>query len=215
METNDLMRHGYDGTAPERSPMCLGNRAWRGDLAGVWPCQTETVTTSHEAFVIEHARATDLPAITAIYNSTIPSRMVTADLEPVSVESRRAWFEAHSEQRRPLWVARNRSDEADVLGWVGLQDFHPRCAYQSTAEVSVYVHAQRRGRGLGRALIQHAMSASSAVSVDTLVGLIFGHNAPSLALFAALGFERWGALPGVARLDEVRRDLVIVGRSLG
>ena len=46
----------------------------------------------------------DLPAIVAIYNSTIASRDVTADLEPVSVESRRAWFDAHGPAARPLWV---------------------------------------------------------------------------------------------------------------
>ncbi|MFP3710773.1 N-acetyltransferase, partial [Paraburkholderia sp. SIMBA_009] len=46
----------------------------------------------------------DLPAIVAIYNSTVPSRQVTADLEPVSIDSRRAWFEAHGREKRPLWV---------------------------------------------------------------------------------------------------------------
>ncbi|MDB5833890.1 MAG: phosphinothricin acetyltransferase, partial [Caballeronia sp.] len=46
----------------------------------------------------------DLPGIVAIYNSTVPSRLVTADLEPVSVESRLAWFHAHGPKARPLWV---------------------------------------------------------------------------------------------------------------
>lgn len=47
----------------------------------------------------------DLPAIVAIYNATIAGRVVTADLEPVSIESRLAWFRAHNPERRPLWVA--------------------------------------------------------------------------------------------------------------
>ena len=163
---------------------------------------------------IRYAERTDLAAITAIYNSTVASRMVTADLEPVSVESREPWFGAHSRERRPLWVTCDGPPRAGVIGWLGLQDFHPRCAYQSTAELSVYVHQGHRGRGLGRALVEHAIAAAPALGVDALVGLIFGHNAPSLALFAALGFERWGNLPGVARLDDTRRDLVIVGRTL-
>jgi phosphinothricin acetyltransferase len=33
-------------------------------------------------------------------------------------------------------------------------------------------------------------------------------------MFEALGFARWGLLPGVARLDDVRRDLVFVGKHL-
>ena len=44
----------------------------------------------------------DLPGIVAIYNSTVPSRLVTADLEPVSVESRMAWFHAHGPRARPM-----------------------------------------------------------------------------------------------------------------
>jgi predicted O-methyltransferase YrrM len=45
-----------------------------------------------------------------------------------------------------------------------------------------------------------------------MVGLIFGHNEPSLKLFQRLGFERWGFFPGVAQLDGVERDLVVMGR---
>ena len=57
----------------------------------------------------------DLPAVVAIYNSTVASRMVTADTQPVSVESRRAWFEQHSPARRPLWVA---LEAGTVVGWL-------------------------------------------------------------------------------------------------
>src|SRR6266581_575295 len=93
-----------------------------------------------------HRTATrnDLPQIVEIYNSTIPSRIATADTEPVSVESRVHWFEE-----------------------------------------------------------------------DTLLGFIFGHNEPSLALFRRFGFLRWGELPKVAALDGVERDLIIVGRRIG
>ncbi|MNL65666.1 putative phosphinothricin acetyltransferase YwnH [compost metagenome] len=50
--------------------------------------------------------------------------------------------------------------------------------------------------------------------MNTLLGFIFGHNAPSLGLFASLGFTRWGDLPRVAVLDGVERDLIIVGRRV-
>src|SRR4029077_19121158 len=41
---------------------------------------------------------------------------------------------------------------------------------------------------------------------------IFGHNEPSLRLFQRLSFERWAFLPGVAQLDGVERDLVVMGQ---
>jgi phosphinothricin acetyltransferase len=33
-------------------------------------------------------------------------------------------------------------------------------------------------------------------------------------LFEQLGFERWGLLPRIARLDEIERDLAIMGRQV-
>ena len=51
----------------------------------------------------------DLPQIVAIYNSIISSRMVTADLEPVSVESRIPWYKEHEPHTRPFWIIKNHS----------------------------------------------------------------------------------------------------------
>jgi phosphinothricin acetyltransferase len=45
-----------------------------------------------ENVTIADAVRDDLPAIIDIYNATIPGRMVTADLEPITVESRLRWF---------------------------------------------------------------------------------------------------------------------------
>ena len=56
-------------------------------------------------FSFRNASINDLSEIVAIYNATIPGRMVTADLEPVTIESRKEWFEKHNAQTRPLWVA--------------------------------------------------------------------------------------------------------------
>ena len=70
--------------------------------------------------------------------------------------------------------------------------------------------AQRRGIAL--ALVQRALAEAPRLQLRTLLGFIFGHNAPSLTLFERLGFERWALLPRVAELDGIERDLVIVGR---
>ena len=156
------------------------------------------------------ARAGDLAQIVAIYNATVGSRMVTADLEPVSVDSRRRWFEEHRDIR-PLWVVER---AGSVRAWLSFSSFYGRPAYARTAELSVYVEGAWRGHGLGSYLVQAAIAHAPQIGVDRLGGFIFAHNAPSLALFAKLGFQRWGLLPGVARLDGVERDLAIVGRCV-
>jgi L-amino acid N-acyltransferase YncA len=153
----------------------------------------------------------DLAAIVAIYNSTVPSRLVTADLEPVSVESRRAWFDAHGPQRRPLWVV---EEGGRVIAWLSFSDFYGRPAYGRTAEVSIYLDEGARGKGLGKALLKAALEAAPGLGIDTVLGFVFGHNEPSLRLFHGFGFADWGVLPRVAVLDGVEQDLVIVGRRL-
>ena len=153
----------------------------------------------------------DLPAIVAIYNATIAGRVVTADLDPVSIESRLAWFRAHNPARRPLWVA---EDDAAMLGWLSFSDFYGRPAYGATVEISIYLAENARRKGLGRTLLERAIAHAPSLSVRTLLGFIFAHNQASLRLFEAQGFARWGTLPRVAMLDTVERDLIIVGLRL-
>ncbi len=161
------------------------------------------------AFAHRIARREDLQQIVAIYNATIPSRVVTADFEPVSVPSRERWFEEHSPDFRPLWVV---EVEGQIAGWLSFSSFYGRPAYDRTAELSVYVHADFRKRGIASYLLVQALGQAPGLGIDTLLGFIFAHNLTSLALFEKFGFARWGELPKVALLDGVERDLVIVGR---
>jgi len=153
----------------------------------------------------------DLPQIVAIYNSTVPSRLVTADLEPVSVESRESWFAEHLPGQHPLWVVER---DGKVVGWLSFSAFYGRPAYRRTAELSIYLDEAVRGQGLGRYLLTEALRVAPGLGLDTLLGIIFGHNTPSLGLFEGFGFERWGHLPRVAVLDGVERDVVILGKRL-
>ncbi len=160
---------------------------------------------------IRDAREADLPAIVAIYNSIIPGRMVTADLEPVTVASRLPWLEAHHPERRPVWVA---EEDDRVIGWLSFDTFYARAAYDGTAMIAIYVEEARRRTGLGHLLLDRALAHAPKLGVHTLLGYIFAHNEPSLRFFAKFGFERWAHLPRIASLDGIERDLIIVGRRL-
>ncbi len=164
---------------------------------------------------LRDATEADLPAIVAIYNATIPGRMVTADTEPVSVASRLPWFHAHNPRTRPLWVLTDPASDGAVCAWLSFNSFYGRPAYRHTAEVSIYVAETHRRRGLGGRLLLDAVARAPACEVHTLLGFIFGHNEPSLRLFEAHGFTRWAHLPCVAELDGIERDLIIVGRRVG
>lgn len=160
---------------------------------------------------IRNAVIEDLPAIVEIYNSTIPGRMVTADLEPVSLKDREKWFYDHSPDFRPMWVAER---QGEICGWLSFQSFYGRPAYNHTAEISIYVSESCRKLGLGHILLQEALEACPTFDIKSPLGFIFGHNEPSLRLFYSFGFENWALLPRVAELDGVERDLIIVGKRL-
>lgn len=162
--------------------------------------------------LIRNAVEADLPAIVAIYNDTIPSRKVTGDTEPVSVQSRLPWFHQHTPHHRPLWVM---DMDGAIAGWLGFQSFYGRPAYEATAEISIYIAAAYRRQGIGRRLLSQAIEFCPALNIKTLLGFIFADNEPSMRLFKAMDFQTWGYLPQVAEFDGgIERDLVIVGRRV-
>ncbi len=156
----------------------------------------------------KYAQESDLKKIIDTYNSTIPSRLVTADLEPVSVESKLDWFNSHNKVNRPLWIV-----EVDNLyaGWMSFNSFYGRPAYNITAEVSIYLEENIRGKGLGNICLQKAIDEAKPRGIKNVLGFIFGHNEPSLKLFYKYKFEKWAHFPKVANMDGIERDLIILG----
>lgn len=159
-----------------------------------------------------HAQQTDLENIVATYNSTVASRLVTADLEPVSVESKQSWFDAHSPEKRPLWIIKTNNDYS---GWMSFNSFYGRPAYNGTVEVSIYLEESARGKGLGKKCLEKAFDVCPDLNIKTLLGFIFDHNVPSLKLFYNTGFEKWAHLPNIANMQGVERGLIILGKRIG
>jgi L-amino acid N-acyltransferase YncA len=158
-----------------------------------------------------YAQQSDLPRIVDTYNSTVASRLVTADLEKVSIESKQAWFDAHTANHRPLWVVLS---DNNYVGWMSFNSFYGRPAYDGTVEVSIYLEENFRGQGIGKICLEKAIAIAPELKIDNLLGFIFGHNTASLNLFYQFGFEKWAHLPGVANMAGVLRDLIIVGRKI-
>ena len=162
-----------------------------------------------EEMKIRDAVESDLPAIIEIYNAAVVTRIATAQLTTVTLEDRRDWLKQHSPDRHPFWVL---EIDRQIAGWLTLKPFLPRCAYQGTSEVSVYVDEKFRQRGIARTLLSRAIDRAPSLQISAMVGLIFAHNKPSLRLFEQVGFEQWGLLPRIAQLDDLERDLTIMGR---
>lgn len=159
---------------------------------------------------IRNATQTDLRAIVAIYNESIPQRTATADTHPISVASRLSWYRDRP-SNRPLWVV---EINQAIVGWLSFQSFYGRPAYQYTSEVSIYITAAYQHQGIGSTLLQQAIAQSPKLNLKTLLAFVFGHNQPSIKLFTRHGFQTWGHLPQIAELDGIERDLLILGRRI-
>jgi L-amino acid N-acyltransferase YncA len=158
-----------------------------------------------------YATLDNLPKIVETYNSTIASRLVTADLEPVTIDSKLTWFNAHNLTTRPLWIV---NCDNEYGGWMSFNSFYGRPAYDGCVEVSIYLEEKYRGNGLGKACLQKAINEAPKLNIHSLLGFIFGHNTPSLNLFYQFGFINWANFPEIANMDGVMRDLIIVGRKV-
>jgi L-amino acid N-acyltransferase YncA len=158
-----------------------------------------------------YAQVSDLPKIVSTYNSTVASQLVTADLEPVTIESKQSWFDAHSSNKRPLWIIEVNGIYA---GWMSFNSFYGRPAYDGTVEVSIYLEEKMRGNGLGKVCLQKAFDSCKELNIKTLLGFIFDHNEPSLQLFYKMGFEKWAHLPKIANMGNAERGLIILGKRI-
>lgn len=149
--------------------------------------------------IIRFAQIDDLPTIVDIYNQAIPSHQSTGDTQPLRVEDRVTWFEEHRPEKHPIFVAEM---DRQVAGWCSLSAYRPgRSAFRFTAEISYYIALAYHRRGIGRALVEHALAACPARQIKHLFAIVLENNGASLRLLEKMGFEQWGYLPRVADFD--------------
>jgi phosphinothricin acetyltransferase len=85
----------------------------------------------------------------------------------------------------------------DVAGYAYASQHHERAAYQWSANVSVYIHAEHRGRGLGRALYAALFDILRAQRVHNVYAGITLPNGASVGLHEAVGFQPVGVYRSV------------------
>jgi len=146
----------------------------------------------------------DWDEVRRIYAEGIATGNATLETDPPPWES---WDRAHRADCR--LVAR---DGPRLLGWAALSWVSDRCAYGGVAEVSVYVAADARGRGVGRRLLEELVRASEEAGVWTLQAGIFPENVASIAIHSLCGFRTVGVRERLGRLGGVWRDVALLER---
>lgn len=153
----------------------------------------------------------DLEAILDIYNEQILTSTSTFDLELQTIEAQQKWFDDHQDPLHPVVVAEHLNQ---VLGWGSLSVYKSRPAARRTVEISVYVHKDARGLGLGKKLIQALCARGQAAGVHTVVASIVASNTASIRMSEACGFVKVGHLREVGCKFETWLDVVMMQRML-
>jgi L-amino acid N-acyltransferase YncA len=141
------------------------------------------------------ATAADLQALAAIYNEAVAHSVATFDVEPQPPEL----FAERVASTRPGDHVVVAEERGRVVGMAYAATYRPRPAYDGTRETSIYLAADARGRGLGRALYDELLARVDADGIHVCLAVIAQPNPASEALHAALGFERVGTLREVGR----------------
>jgi L-amino acid N-acyltransferase YncA len=146
----------------------------------------------------------DWPAVQRIYAEGIATRNATFDTEAPSWDD----FDAGRLPGHRLVAV----EAGEVVGWAALSPTSSRECYAGVVENSVYVAANARGRGVGRALMEALIAGADKVGLWTIETGIFPENEASLALHERLGFRVVGRRERIAKLDGVWRDTIFLER---
>ena len=162
---------------------------------------------------IRPAVVADLPTLTDIYNEAGVGTTASYDIEPVSVQSRRAWFDQSTAAGFPILVA---EEAGRVVGYAAYGPFRNKAGYAHTVEHSIYIDPGARQAGVGRALMAHLIAHATARGVHVMVGVLDADNAASIAFHRSLGFVEVGRMPHLGRkfgrwLDVVMVQLMLPG----
>jgi len=159
---------------------------------------------------IRPATPDDAAAICTIYNQGIEDRIATLETELRTPDERRQWMDARA-ARHPVVVA---VTGGQVVGWGSLNAFNPRPAYDNVVDLSVYVERGWRGRGVGRALLQHLLPLARTLGYHKMVLATFPFNEAGVALYQKVGFRPVGVYREQGRLDGRWVDVLIMERLL-
>lgn len=136
-----------------------------------------------------------MDAVAAIYNHAVIHTTAIWNDTPVDAANRRDWLAGRVGQGYPVLVAVD--DVGLVLGYASLGDWRAFDGYRHTVEHSVYVHPDRHGGGIGKALMLALIDEARALGKHIMVAGIEAGNTGSIRLHEKLGFRQTGFLPQV------------------
>jgi L-amino acid N-acyltransferase YncA len=160
---------------------------------------------------IRAAKGEDAEAIAAIYAHHVLHGTASFELEPPSGGDWRDKIETVLGRGWPFLVV---EADGEVVAYAYATQFRDRPAYAYTCENSVYVRADRLGRGIGRQLLEALVTAAKDAGFRQMIAVVGGGEPASVALHRACGFRDAGRMQSVGFKFGRWLDTVYMQRSL-
>lgn len=153
---------------------------------------------------MRHIERADFIQVAEIYKEGIETGFATFQNDVPDWES---WNRSHLPNCRVAAF-----EAGKMAGWAALTPVSSRCVYAGVGEVSVYVAADFRGRGVGEFLLNALIEESEQAGLWTLQSGIFAENVGSLKLHEKCGFRRIGYREKIGQKNGVWKDNIILER---
>jgi L-amino acid N-acyltransferase YncA len=153
---------------------------------------------------VEEMRADDWQQARFIYLEGIATGDATFETEAPDWQR---WHESHLQFGRLVVRQSER-----LLGWAALSPVSSRAVYAGVAEVSLYVSAAQRGKGIGRLLLTQLIEEAEKNGIWTLQAGIFPENMASIVLHQKCGFREVGRRQRLGKLNDRWRDVMLLER---
>lgn len=143
-------------------------------------------------------------AVKKIYEEGIATGNATFQ---TTAPSWKEWNESHVANSRLVAI-----ENDEILGWAAITAVSGRCVYAGVGEVSVYVSANARGKGVGKLLLQRLIDESEKNNFWTLQAGIFPENVASIKIHEACGFRIIGKRERIGKMNDLWRDTLLLER---
>lgn len=148
----------------------------------------------------------DIPDVLKIYQLGIDTGIATFESKAPSIKE---WDKKYHPYLRYVY-----EENKKILGWVSITPVSSREVYKGVGEVSIYVHPQAQGKGVGTQLLQHLIEKAKLSGYWMLQASIFEVNLASIHLHKKAGFVIVGVRKGIAKKNGQWTNTILMDKHL-
>jgi phosphinothricin acetyltransferase len=162
--------------------------------------------------IFREANVDELRFVLDLYNFYILNTTAVSDYEPITLEELEARLSYQTKQYKTFLVCHE--SEKNVVGFCFLTQFRKNPAYDSTAEIGIYLKPEHTGKKLGQSMIRFLEEYAKQNRIEVIIASISGENSPSIRLFEKMGYEQCAHYKQVSRKFDRRIDLMCYEKIL-